>query len=141
MASVGVGAVIGALLLATYARRIPKGPVLRWMAPLFGLLLAMLSLAQELLPALLLLVLIGFSMVVSTSLANSLLQTLTPDALRGRVISVYTLAFVGLAPLGSLQAGALAERFGAPTAVAAGGTLCAGIAWVLLRNRELATTA
>ena len=140
MASVGLGAVVGALWLATFARQIAKGVTLRWLAPVFGLLLIALAAARPLPLILTVLGLIGFSMVLSTSIANSLLQTLSPDALRGRVMSLYTLAFVGLAPLGSLQAGAVAERWGAPAAVALGGAACAIGALVLLRGRELAAT-
>jgi hypothetical protein len=68
----------------------------------------------------------------SASIINTLLQTSSPDRLRGRVISLYALAWLGLVPLGNLQAGAVAERFGAAAALFVG---AAGIVLTLLTVR------
>ncbi len=141
MSSVGIGAVAGGLAVATFAGRIPKGRVVAWSASAFGLLLIMLSLVRTLPLALVLLAAWGCTMSLNGSIANTLLQTMSPDALRGRVMSVYTFVVMGLAPLGALQAGAIAETLGAPVAMAIGGTCCmlfAGL--VLLRSPKLSQT-
>lgn len=125
MSAVGAGALVGALGLAVFARRIPKGRVLASSSALLGILVAAFGLARSLGLALALLPLIGFTMIVTTALTNTLLQTLAPDELRGRVISFYTFAFVGLAPFGALQAGALAEGLGPAVPLVAGGVATA----------------
>jgi len=66
----------------------------------------------------------GFAMMVQMAGSNTLVQAMVPDALRGRVMSVYSMMFMGLAPVGALLAGWLAHRFGAPATVAAGGVCC-----------------
>src|SRR2546427_12616035 len=63
-------------------------------------------------------------MIVTTALANTMLQTLVPDALRGRVMAFYAFVFVGMAPLGAFQAGLIAEHTSAPFAIAVGGAGC-----------------
>lgn len=63
-------------------------------------------------------------MMVQMAASNTLLQMMVPDALRGRVMSLYSMMFMGMAPLGSLLAGSLAEVIGAPGTVAGGGALC-----------------
>jgi MFS family permease len=64
-------------------------------------------------------------MIINNALTNTLLQTIVPDALRGRVMGFYSFVFVGLAPLGALAAGVIAEHYGAPWAVASGGIVTA----------------
>src|SRR5439155_568769 len=71
-----------------------------------------------------LLALAGCAMIVTTALANTMLQTLVPDELRGRVMAFYAFVFVGMAPLGAFQAGLVAEHTGAPTSIALGGAGC-----------------
>jgi MFS family permease len=66
---------------------------------------------------------LGIAMMVQASSTNTLLQSMVPDALRGRVMAVYSMMFVGLGPFGALLAGSLAERIGAPKTVAAGALL------------------
>ena len=90
--------------------------------------------------ALVLLALAGCAMIVTTALANTMLQTLVPNELRGRVMAFYAFVFVGMAPLGAFQAGLVAEHTGAPFAIALGGIGCligaALVAWRVpaLRN-------
>ncbi len=69
------------------------------------------------------LVLAGFSMMIQMGSSNTLIQSMVPDRLRGRVMSVYSMMFMGMAPFGSLLAGWAAARFGSPTTVAAGGVI------------------
>ena len=66
---------------------------------------------------------VGIAMMVQMASSNTLIQSMVPDALRGRVMAVYSMMFVGLGPIGALIAGALAHRIGAPKTVAAGGVL------------------
>jgi MFS family permease len=66
--------------------------------------------------------------MVITASVNTLLQTLVDDAMRGRVMSLYTMAFIGMSPLGSLVGGAIATRYGAPLAVSLGGLGCLALA-------------
>ncbi|MGQ9677041.1 MAG: MFS transporter [Chloroflexota bacterium] len=77
--------------------------------------------------ALPLLVIVGFFMVFLVTLCNITLQTTTPDALRGRVLSVFTTVFAGTAPIGSLFAGSVVEAFGVPAAFAIGGVASVGV--------------
>jgi MFS family permease len=122
--AVGLGALSGALLLAAYSRQLPKGRVLQSAAMAFGVVLASYALSRSLPLVLLLLVLTGFAMIISTATTNTLLQTLTPDHMRGRTMSVFTLAFVGMGPIGAFQAGYFADRVGAPAVMIAGGLIC-----------------
>ncbi len=124
-ASVGFGAVAGALTVAVLSRRIPKGRTLLVAGTSFGLLLALFATSRSFIVSVALLALVGGAMIVNNALTNTLLQTLVPDQLRGRVMGFYSFMFVGMAPLGSFQAGVFAERFGAPAAVAAGGVITA----------------
>jgi len=124
-ASVGVGAVVGALGVAILSRRIPKGRTLVAAGTSFGLLLALFASSRLFALSVALLALVGCAMIVNNALTNTMLQTLVPDGLRGRAMGFYSFMFVGMAPLGALQAGAVAERFGAPWAVAAGGVISA----------------
>lgn len=66
----------------------------------------------------------GFSMIVQMASSNTLVQTFVPDELRGRVMSVYSRMFLGMAPFGSLFSGFLAARIGAPATLAIGGGVC-----------------
>jgi MFS family permease len=124
-ALVGVGAVLSALGLAAFSPRLRRGMLIRWSGPAFGLSVAMFALARWYPLALLMLALAGFAMVANNAATNTMLQGIVPDALRGRVMSLWTFVFVGFAPLGSLQAGWLSEKLGAPYAVAVGGAVSA----------------
>jgi MFS family permease len=132
--AVGAGALAGALMLAAFARRLPKGRMLRWASTGFGIILFAFSLSRSLPLSLAVLVMTGFVLIVNTATTNTLLQTLTPDELRGRVMSVFTLAFVGMGPIGALQAGILADRIGAPTTLMVGAVICVLITFALFRR-------
>jgi MFS family permease len=67
---------------------------------------------------------VGFAMLLQMSSSNTLIQSMVPDELRGRVMSAYSMMFMGMAPLGALLAGALAETVGAPATIAIGGAVC-----------------
>jgi MFS family permease len=135
MGASGVGALLGALLLAT--REDLKG-LSRWVAMSasgFGAVLVIFAFSRNLLLSEALLIPIGFAMMIEMGSSNTLIQSMVPDRLRGRVMSVYSMMFMGMAPLGSLLAGAAANRFGAPITVAGGGVICtaaAGVFWMWL---------
>ena len=124
MAAVGVGAMLGALGLALTGQRTRKGPALLIGGAAYGALLIAFAASRAFLLALLLLALAGWAMIVTTALANTLLQTIVPDALRGRVMAFYAFVFVGMAPLGAFQAGLVGEHAGAPFAIGVGGAGC-----------------
>jgi len=134
MSCAGGGALVGALLLA--ARRSPRGlgGWVPWAAFGFGLGLVGFSFSRSFWLSGALLVPTGFAMMVQMASSNTLLQMMVPDALRGRVMSLYSMMFMGMAPIGSLLAGSLAEVIGAPATVAGGGALCM-LAAVWFRRR------
>src|SRR5256885_2488752 len=125
MRAVGMGALIGALAVASLDRRIRKGPTLIAAGAAFGLLLVAFALATSHVVSVALLALPGGARIVNNAVANTMIQELVPDRLRGRVMGFYSFVFVGLAPLGSLEVGTLAERIGTPAAVALGGAATA----------------
>ncbi len=140
MGASGMGAMAGALSLA--ARRGLKG-LGRWVAMAsagFGVSLVLFSLSRSFVLSLCLLVPVGFCMMVQMASSNTLIQSMVPDALRGRVMAIYSMMFMGMAPFGALFAGVMAERIGAPATVGIGGVAClcasALFASVLSRVRQ-----
>jgi len=133
MAATGVGALAGALRIAQRGTVRGLGTVIAKAAALFGLSLLALAASTNLGVSMIVLMAVGFGMISSMAGANTLLQSLVPDNLRGRVMSLYTLVFLGVAPIGSLLAGALAARIGTPLTVAAGGIVAVASAAVFWR--------
>jgi MFS family permease len=130
LAGAGCGAIAGALLAA--ARRGGRALVVNQLGQAsLGAGLIVLGLAPTLHLAVGVMVLIGMAVAVQLSTTNGFLQTSAPPALRGRVVSLYTWLFAGLAPLGALPAGFLAERIGAPETAIAAGALCLASALLL----------
>ena len=122
----------GALGLAVFGHRVPRGRFLSTAAAAFGALVVLFAVSRSLTVTLAVLVLLGFAMIIMTALTNTLLQIIAPDELRGRVVSLYAWAFLGLGPFGALQAGVVAERLGTPWALAIGGSVCLVMAVLLL---------
>lgn len=123
MTAIGIGAVAGGLTIATLSRTRHKGWILTCGTLALALLTIGFSFARNLHLAIALLVLIGFCQATVASLSNTLIQTLAPDEVRGRVMSVFTLAFNGMFPLGSLVGGAIAQKHGAPASTLVGGCM------------------
>jgi predicted MFS family arabinose efflux permease len=123
-AASGVGAIIGALYMASRDSVLGLGRVLVLSTSLFGLGLVGLSLARHDVVAMLALVVVSGGMMVLTTASNTILQTIVDEEHRGRVMSFYTMAFMGTAPLGSLVAGGMAAHIGAPQTVRIGGVGC-----------------
>jgi len=113
----GLGALIGALVLASLGRFRAKGRLLTLGAFLFPLMIVLFSQVNRLWLSLLILVGVGWGSMWLFNNANALVQTHSPNGLRGRIISVYTLVFFGMMPLSSLLAGTLADAIGLTTTV------------------------
>ena len=132
MSASGTGAFIGALVVATYGhlftpRRLALGGV--W---LFSIALFALSLSRSFYFAMAFLFVAGFGMLLFFSTSNTVLQTIVPDEMRGRVMGVWSLVFGAMIPLGSLEAGAVAHWLGTPFALGLGAIICAASALVTL---------
>jgi MFS family permease len=126
----GVGALISAVSLAL--RKTVRGltTMIQISAALFGVALISFGLSRILPLSMFLMLIVGFGMMQGLAASNTVIQTLVPEDKRGRVMSYYTMAFVGMAPFGSLLAGGLAHRMGAPHAVMITGAFCvAGSVW------------
>jgi MFS family permease len=122
----GTGALIGAVVLA--GKKGIRG-LEAWIpsaAAGFGISLILFSLSRSFWLSAILLLPAGFSIMIELASSNTLIQSLVPDTLRGRVMAVYSMMFMGMAPFGSLLAGALAHRLGAPATVAIGGAISIG---------------
>jgi MFS family permease len=128
MSSLGVGSLTGALMLAFTGRR-PSPRVMLGMALLFGALEIAMGLVAGLgvnaVLAMVLMAGIGFAMSTTMALANTIVQTNSPDWLRGRVMSIYLTVFAGSTPIGAALAGIMSGLWGAPVAVAVGGAVVA----------------
>jgi MFS family permease len=141
MSAVGLGAVTGALSLAVFGHRVRRGRLLAASSLAYGILVVLFAASRALPLVLVLLTLLGLTLIITAALSNTLLQTIAPDEMRGRVISLYALAFVGISPFGAVAAGAAAERFGTPLALMVGGVVCAvGTALGVMRSRAIAET-
>lgn len=124
MGATGIGALLGALTLASKPSVSGLGKWV-WMAATgFGTSLILFSLSRHLWLSLLLLMPTGFGMMVQMGATNTLLQVMVPDRLRGRVMSLYSMMFIGMGPIGAFAGGALAARIGAPWTVSIGGLVC-----------------
>ena len=128
LSAVGVGAVVGALSLAAFGNQLRRGRLLYAALFTFAAALLALAIAGTLQVAVAVLLVAGLAMIVNNALTNGLLQTISPDALRGRVMSAYSLVFIGMSPIGSLLAGATARSVGVAQTLAAGALIVAGYA-------------
>jgi MFS family permease len=118
-----IGAVIGALVVASLPAKARRGRLLTLGNLAFPLFLLLFAFSSQFKISLFLMLFIGFSFVWQNALANTLLQFVTPDELRGRVMGVYTMTFQAMFRLGGLQAGFVADWLGAPIAVGIGAIL------------------
>jgi MFS family permease len=124
MAASGIGALTGAFFLASRRDFNGSGRLIPLAAFIFGSGLIAFSFSKVFICSFALLLMSGFGLMVQMALSNTSLQTLVDDDKRGRVMSFYTMAFMGMAPFGSLLAGGLAHRIGAPHTLLLGGTAC-----------------
>jgi len=124
MTASGVGALGGAFYLASRRTVVGLGRLIAIAACTFGGGLVLFGLSRNLWLSVAILPLVGAGMMVTMASTNTILQTIVEERLRGRVMAFYTMAFLGTAPIGSLIAGVLANRFGAPTTIVLGGVAC-----------------
>jgi MFS family permease len=121
MGCTGIGALLGALTLAVRDGVKGLGRLVAIMCGTFGISLVLFSFSTHFWLSAVLLLPVGFAMMLQMASSNTLIQSMVPDALRGRVMAVYSMMFMGMAPFGALFGGALADRLGAPTTIALGG--------------------
>jgi MFS family permease len=134
MAAAGLGAFVSALLLATRKSVVGLGKIIPLAAGLFGVAVAAFSFSRSLWLSLLLLFIAGMGMMAQIASSNTILQTVVDDDKRGRVMSLFTMSFMGMAPFGSLLAGTLAGRIGVTNTMLLGGSLCLAGALIFARN-------
>jgi len=143
MSASGMGALIGALVVATFGHRFtPRKLALGGVWLFSGALLAF-AFARNFHVSLGFLFVAGFGMLLFFSTTNTVLQTIVPDDMRGRVMGVWSLIFGAMIPLGSLEAGAVANWFGTADALALGAIVCAVsgvVALLVIRRREAQLT-
>lgn len=130
----GLGALAGAAYLASRTSVRGLGRVIAWGGVLFGAALAGFAFCHTLWLSLIALFAVGFGMMVQNASANTILQTIVHDDKRGRVMSFYALSVLGVAPFGSLLAGSVAAKVGAPWMIFGGGIACIVGALVFLRR-------
>jgi len=126
MGMTGVGALLGALTLASRTGVHGLGRWVAFSCGAFGVSLILFSLSRNFVLSAALLLPVGFFVMLQMSSSNTLIQAMVPDELRGRVMSLYSMMFMGMAPFGALFGGAMADRVGAPVAVAMGAVACIG---------------
>ena len=130
MGAVGTGALIAAVSLAMRKSVLGLGRVIAMSAAIFGAGLIAFGMSRILWLSLLLMLITGYGMMQGMAASNTIIQTIVPEDKRGRVMSYYTMAFVGMAPFGSLLAGGLAHWVGAPVTLMITGVFCiVGAGW------------
>lgn len=124
MGASGIGALLGALYLASRKNILGLGKIVPLSTAIFGSGLIVFSLSRSLWLSLILMLIVGFGMILQMSSSNTILQTIVDDDKRGRVMSFYTMAFMGTVPFGSLLTGTLASSLGVINTLIIGGATC-----------------
>lgn len=138
MGASGVGALVSAFSLALRKTVLGLGKMIPIAGLSFGLGLILFGLSRTLWISMAMMLLVGFGMMQGMAASNTIIQTVAPEDRRGRVMSYYTMAFVGMAPFGSLLAGSLAHWVGAPhTVMISGSTVALGALWFLSRLKMI----
>jgi MFS family permease len=128
MAATGTGALMGAIYLASRKSVLGLVRIIPLSTATFGVGLVAFSLSRLLWLSLALMFVTGLGLIIQMAACNTIIQTIVDDSKRGRVMSFYMMSFIGTAPFGSLLAGALASRLGAPNTLLIGGVLCVLVA-------------
>ena len=121
--AIGVGALAGSLIVASMGKFRRKGLLLTMGSLLFPTVLLLFAFSHSFALSLVALSIVGLAFVSQNATSNTLIQSIVPDNLRGRVMAVYSLMFFGTAPFGALQAGAIAQAFGPAAGVAVGAVI------------------
>jgi MFS family permease len=143
MGAAGAGAVVGAIAIAGRRSTKRSGGIVAFAMILFGAGLVAFSFSRRFWISASILVVIGAAMIVQMATSNAFLQLAAPPALRGRVVSLYALMFLGMAPIGSLLSGSVAKLWGTPLAIRLGGSVCliAALSFALTMPRLRAAPA
>jgi MFS family permease len=120
----GVGALIGAIYMASRKSVVGLESLIPLLSALFGVGLILIAFSHTFLLSMFLMIFVGLGMIMQMITSNTILQTIVDDDKRGRVMSFYTMAFMGTAPFGSLLAGSLASKIGVPDTFIIGGVSC-----------------
>jgi MFS family permease len=123
MSSLGVGSIVGAILVAMGSSRSPNPVFLVMGGVILSVFQMVIAFVTGLYPAMIVLFLIGFGAIIFTALSNTTIQLNTPDELKGRAMSVYSLVFMGVTPVGNLFIGGIADGIGVKTSIFIGGLL------------------
>jgi predicted MFS family arabinose efflux permease len=134
MGAAGFGALIGAVYLASRETVLKLGRLIPASTALFSIALIVLSFSKLFILSGVLMVFIGLGLMLQTASSNTILQTITDDDKRGRVMSFYTIAIMGTAPFGSLLGGFLAKTIGTPYTMLIGGVVCLGGAAAFMKK-------
>jgi len=138
MGGVGVGALVSALSLAVRKSVLGLGRMIYISTAMFGMALIFFGMSRNFWLSLLCMLFCGFGMMQQMAASNTIIQTIVDEDKRGRVMSFYTVAFVGMAPFGSLLAAAMAHAIGAPRTVMFSGACCiAGAVWFFSRLQSI----
>jgi MFS family permease len=129
MGATGVGALLGALTLAARSGVKGLGRLVAVCCAGFGISLMLFAWSHSFWLSVILLLPVGYFVMLQMACSNTLIQVMVPDELRGRAMAVYSMMFMGLAPIGALLGGALADHLGAPLTVAIGGFASICGAW------------
>lgn len=124
MAASGIGALTGAIYLASRQTILGLGRFIVYASAIFGIGIIAFSLSQMLIISLCMMFITGFGMIVQVASSNTILQSIVEEDKRGRVMSIYATAFIGMAPLGNLFTGTLASFIGAPDTLIVCGAVC-----------------
>lgn len=137
MGIAGTGALAGGLYLARRKSIAGLGRIISQAALIFGIGIVLFSQSKVLWFSTIVVSIVGFALMIQMAASNTILQTIVEEDKRGRVMSFYTMAFMGTAPFGSLLAGILAHKIGAPYALMLGGFCCIIGAFIFMKKLPL----
>jgi len=124
MAATGIGALTGSLHLASRKNILGLGKIIAFSPALFGISLICFSFSHYLPLSLVMMFITGFALIRQTTSSNTVVQMIVDDDKRGRVMSLFAMAFIGMSPFGSLLIGSIADKIGAPNALIISGVCC-----------------
>jgi MFS family permease len=134
LGTAGLGALIGALFIASRSHATRFENTIAAGSLLLGCGLTLFSFSRNLYLSLVLMFIIGISLIVQMASSNTFIQSMVEDAMRGRVMSLYTMSFMGMATIGNLFAGILAHRIGVPLTLLVSGVGCTVVALLFYKN-------
>jgi predicted MFS family arabinose efflux permease len=134
LGATGLGALAGSLALAAKKGARGLGKITAYSCAGFAVSLILFSISRLFWLSFFFLIPVGFCFMVTLASTNTLMQIMVPDHLRGRVMSLHVMMFMGMAPFGSLLAGAVAEKLGAPLTIAMGAICCLGCAFIFMER-------